>query len=72
MPWADYAGVQRFAGDCAFEIQGIDADQASVQLVIGTSEAKLRLLLWHGFWRKQRPSIEESILREESASIAYR
>ncbi len=71
-PWGDYAGVQRFGGDCGFQIQGIDSDRESVQLVIGTSEANLRLLLWHGLWREQRPSIEEYILRDESASIAFR
>jgi hypothetical protein len=70
--WADYAGLAVERGFACLErhratIEGTAVD--IVELVVPRGAATLRLLLWHGFWRDQIPSIEESLLRSDAAKL---
>jgi hypothetical protein len=83
--WADYAGLEvergfaclerrRVSGDMPGELPGEGAPAGAstvdvVELVVPRGAARVRLLLWHGFWRDQFPSIEESILRADAAKL---
>lgn len=70
--WADYAGLMIERGFACFERQRVVFQETSIDIVnvvVPRGAAKLRVLLWGGFWRDQIPSIEESILRDDAAKL---